>query len=139
MAGTVDVGTGTTVTFGTSSFAAEITGLTLNDITIAKINTHHMGTTGAITKRSARLYDPGSITLDLHLDPDDPDTSAPFDGTEETVTITFPVPTGKSSGATLAATAAMGAFGGTVPLEDKMVARMRVDFHDDLTWTDSAV
>ena len=134
MAGTVDVGTGTTLTLATSSWSIEITDLQINDITRALINTHHMGTTGAITKRTGDLYDPGSFTVQIHFDPDE---EAPYSGVEETATITFPVPSGLTNGATLIATAACTSFSGSIPLEDKMTGRAVFSFTDDLAWADA--
>lgn len=131
----IDVGTGTTITLGTSSWSVEITDLQLNDITRALINTHHMGTVGAITKRTGKLYDPGSVTVAHHLDPDEP---APYAAAEETITITFPVPDGMTNGATLVGTVACTSANGRVPLEDKMTGRAVFSFLDDLVWTDAS-
>lgn len=136
MAGTVDVGTGATMTFGTSSYAVEITGINLSGVSRAVIDTTHLGTTGARTKRPGDLYEPGTIQCEIHWDPDE---QPPITGAEETVTLTFPIEAGNSSGASLAATGFISEFSAAVPLEDKMTGSYTVQLADDHTWTDGAV
>lgn len=130
----VDIGTGTTITHGTSSYSVEIQSIALNEITRAVVDTSHMGTAGARTKTVGDLYDPGSLTVSAHLNPNEP---APYSGASETVTVTFPIPAGGLTGATLAGTAAVTSFSASVPLEDKMVCTYTITFLDDITWTDA--
>lgn len=134
MAGTVDVGTGTTITHGTTSYAIEILNVD-GEVSRAVVDTTHMGTTGARTKRVSDLYDPGSITVRAHLNPDE---EAPYYSAEETVTVTFPVPSGLTNGATVAATGAVSRFSWSSPLEDKMTCTYTVTFMDDLTWANAS-
>lgn len=135
MAGTVDVGTSTTLTFGTSSYACEVLDIS-GEVSRGVVDTTHMGTTNARTKRVVDLYDPGSITVNAHFDPEE---EAPYSGAEETVTITFPLKAGDSTGPTVAGTAAVTNFSYSVPLEDKMTMSFTISFLDELTWTDGSV
>lgn len=130
-----DIGTGATITHGTTSYAVEIVSIALNDISRAVIDTSHLGTTGARTKRVGDLYDPGSITVQAHLDPNE---EPPYTTAAETVTVTFPIPSGGASGATVAGSAAVTNMSATVPLEDKMMVTYTITFLDDITWTNSA-
>lgn len=133
MAGTVDVGTGLTITFGTTSYAAEITGANFDGANVPVIDTSHMGTTGARTKRFGDLIDEGQVRVQIHFNPN----AQPPMGTEETVTITFPIPSGDTNGATAAGTGGITERGMEVPLEDKMVGEYTITWTDDVTWTDS--
>ena len=117
-----DVGTGTTAVFGTSSFAMNVTNVSGGDMTRAVIDSTHMGTTGERTKIFGDLFDPGSIELELALDPEDQPP------------ITFP------STATLAGTGATTAWSWNSPLEDKMTATMTFTWDGETgpTWTTGA-
>lgn len=134
MAGSGDVGTGTTITFGTSSYAAKVTSVS-GEISRTIVETTDMSTTGARTKRVGDLYDPGSITVQTILNPDE---EAPYTSAEETVTVTFPIATGNSSGATCAGTGAVSNFSWSSEIEGLMTASYTVTFCDDLTWTNGA-
>lgn len=134
MAGSGDVGTGTTITHGTTSYAAKVTGVS-GEISRTIVNTTDMSTTGAMTKRIGDLYDPGTVTIQTILDPDE---EAPYTGAEETITVTFPVAAGNSAGATCAGTGAVSNFTWGSQVEDLMTASYTVTYLDDVTWTNGS-
>jgi len=129
------IGTTMTVTFGTSSYAASITGVTNDNRTVPVLDTTHMGTTNSRTKTVGDLVDEGTLTLTVFYDQDDP---APVNSTSETVTQTFRTPAAKTAGATKAGTAAVTSESINVPLEDMMTATVVVTWLDEVTDTVSA-
>ena len=135
--GADDVGTGTTIVFGTSAFEAHLLSVNGTDITRAVVDSTHMGTTGERTKIFGDLFDPGSVECEIALDPD---AQPPIGAAVETITITFPIPTGMATGANIAGTGACTAWSWGDPLEDKMTATMTVTWDGETgpTWTVSA-
>lgn len=134
-----DVGTGTTIAFASSGFAAEITGVALAGVSREAIDTSHMGTTptpagkmGSRTFMPGDLSDGGELTLEIHHDPD---LVPPFDTGAEQVTVTFPVPSGLTNGATYVFQAFVTGYQATIPLEDKMVATLSVKISGPITPT----
>jgi hypothetical protein len=81
-----DLGNGTTVTFGTSSFTANITGVSWGGISRESINTSHLGTTTDHTFIPGDLVDNGEVSLTIQYDGT---VSPPIitNGAAETVTI----------------------------------------------------
>lgn len=101
MSATADTIFGTTVTFGTSSFAAKVLDVSWDGVSRAAIDTTHHGTTVASTNEvggktyiPAGISDGGSLTLEIQYNPDD---DPPMDGAAETITVTFPFSGGDSS------------------------------------------
>ena len=82
-----DEGQGTTLTFGTSGFAALITSIGVPERTREAIETTHLGTTTAKTFQPSDLYDGGEMAISYQFDPA---LTEPITGAAETVTITFP-------------------------------------------------
>lgn len=119
-----DVGTGISLSFGTSSFSAEVLSASHNSISREAIDTTHHGSTSNREKIPSDLVDPGTIDFEIHFDPD---SQPPVDGAAETLTVTFPTPAGGTSGATLEGTGFVTEWTFTGPLEDKMTA--------SFTWT----
>jgi hypothetical protein len=117
-------GTGTTITFGTSSYAAVLLDVKINDISVKEIDISNMGSTDYEEMEFGLLKALPSLDLEVIFDPDD----IPVLGVSETVTLTFPVPSGGSTGATYAGTAAVTAFEVGIPLEDKITANITVKF-----------
>ena len=100
---------GTTIAFATSSWsgAAALTSATVDGITRAVRDQTSLSTTGARVKAPGKLVDYGTVSATVFFDPDDP---PPFNSAAELITITFPVPTGKNSGATLSGTGFISSF-----------------------------
>ena len=124
-----DIGTGTTVTFGTSSFSADILDVNWSGITRETINTSHMGTTDDHTFAAVDLVDNGEISMEIafvgNLSP--PIIS---NGAAETVTIDW---AGASTGYTWAASAINTGFEIGAPLEDKMTGTLTLKVSGAIT------
>jgi len=134
----MDVGTGTTIAFATSSFTAELLALNGNDITRADIDVSHMGSTAYMEYQPGALVDGGSIDIEIGFDPD---VQPPVSAAAETITITFPVASGNSSGATFVFTGYVNTWSFAVPLEDRMTATATIKVDGKGTapaWTDGA-
>jgi len=132
-----DVGTGTTIVFGTSSFSAEVTNLNGTDMARSDVETSHMGTTGYKTYIPGKLLEGGAVEMEISFDADQ---IPPLAAVAETVTVTFPVPTGKASGANVAFSGYINSWSWTDPIEDKMTAEVtvKVDGLTDPVWTVSS-
>lgn len=99
MAGT---GNTATIVFGTTGFTGNFEMVGGTEQEREKIEDSHLGTTTTKTYFPGDLKEPGEFEAEFQFDPD---VQPPIDNVPETVTITFPVPTGLSNGATLAGTA----------------------------------
>ncbi len=129
-----DIGTGASIAFD-SGFLAEITNIDWGGIERVAVNTSHLLTTPAHTHIPGDLYDSGELSVDIHFDPD---LTPPFNDVTETVTLTFPLPAGKT---TAAKWVAQGFFTGIepgIPLEDKMVATVTLKLTGEIVVTASA-
>jgi hypothetical protein len=136
-----DVGMGTTIAFATSSFTATITNVDGGDITRNVIDKTHLGTTGSREKMPGDLVDEGDVTFQFQFDPD---VQPPISGVVESITITFPIPSGKSTGATLIGTGFISSWswGGVDAEDSSLMMGTGVITWDGVTgptWTDSAV
>ena len=129
-----DVGTGTTIVFGTSAFSADITSLKASGISRDSYETTHMGTTGAMTKSPKNLTDEGGIDIEFSFDPDN---QPPISGVTETVTITFPMPSGGTTAATLIGSGFVTDWEWSAEVEEKMTGSATVTWAAAPTWTAS--
>ncbi len=109
----VDLGTGTTLTFGTSSFTIDVMSVDgSGNETREAIRTSHMGTTGTHTYTPSDIMDGGTFTVEGNFDgTQDPPTS----GAVETITIDW-----GGSGYTWAFDGFITEFSPSAPFEDKM-------------------
>jgi hypothetical protein len=123
-----DIGTGTTITWGTSSFAAELLDLNWTGISRGAIPTSHMGTSGYHTKIPTDLIDGGEVEVDYHFDPTAANLQPPIAAAPETITIT---PAGGND--TFAFTGFVTAVSRVMPFEDKMVGSFTITVGDDVT------
>ena len=119
----MDVGTGTTIVFGTSGFTAEVLSLDGADISREAIEVTHMGSTGYKEFNPSDLVDAGSIEMEIGFDPDD---QPPISAAAETITITFPVPPGGITGATFTFTGFVSEWAWSSPLEENMTASITI-------------
>jgi len=127
----MDIGTGATIAFATSSFTAQIVSMDVSGITRVAIPSSHLGTTSAHTFLRGDLYDPGSLDLEIFHDPA---KYPPFSGAAETITITFPISTTHTTnGGTFAASGFVTDVGFSVPLEDSMKSGITVKFSGAIT------
>lgn len=140
MAGsTVDVGTGTTIVFATSSFTAELLNISHSGINREALATSHMGTAapgagtfGNMTFIPGQLSDPGEITAEFHFDPDQ---IPPIDAVSEVITITFPLVAGDTTPAKWASTGFITGWEYTDDLETIMVATGTIKLTGNVTRT----
>jgi len=137
-----DIGTGTTITFGTSGFSAQITNVSHDDISRESVDTTHLGTqpagSGKLASRTSiagDLADPGTITIEGHHDAD---LVPPVEGAPETVTVTFPLGTGESTPSSWAATGQMLSYSYVAPLEDKCTFTATIKLSGNITVTAAA-
>ena len=122
-----DIGTGTTVTFGTSGFTADILNVNWDGITRESIETSHMGTTSDKTFMPADLVDNGTIVLEIAFVAT---LSPPIitNGAAETVTIAF-----AGSATHWSASAFQTEFSIGAPLEDKMTGSLTLKVTGGIT------
>ena len=128
-----DVGTGTTIVFATSGFSAEIISVSLSDISRAEVDVTHMSST-VKSFMPGDLVNWGSVEMEILFDPD---TIPPIDQAAESVTVTFPIPSGKSAGATAVGSAFLTKASGTIPLEDAMKMTCTLKWAGAVTFTDA--
>ncbi len=127
-----DVGFGATITFSTG-FCAEILSWNYDGLERAMIDSSHMTSTeGWMTFLASDLKNPGAVTVQLQFIPG---AIPPITGAFETVTLTHPIPTGLSNGATVACSGALQSIGSQVPHDGKMVATAVIKFSGKPTFT----
>ena len=122
----VNLANGITITFGTSSFSAEILEVTPPPVSRDIVNTSHQGTTGAHNKMPKALYDVGELEFTVHFNPD---TEPPIDAEPETITVTF------GSGAKWEFSGFMTAYEPAGVFDDKMTATVRIAVDGAITIT----
>ena len=129
------IGTGATVTFGTTSYPADPISISISGEKVPIVDVSTLGSTTFKEHEFGDLKETPELEMEVLFDPDEP----PPVGTTETVTVTFPVPSGGSTGATYAGTGAIIGFDIEIPLEDKIVATVVVKFDGGTgpTFTDS--
>ena len=84
-----ELGTGATLTLGTTAISLEATSITSGGITWSAVDTSHLGTTGARTFIRGDLYDPGEVTVQFLAKPSEMDTLL-TNAASEVITITYP-------------------------------------------------
>ena len=123
-----DFGTGASLLFATSGWAFEMLDFSWSGIERNFVDTSHLGTTTARTFIVSDLYDPGSLTIQGHLD-QDAAGNPKITNALETITMTFP------NSKTWAAEGALQTFEVTVPLEDKMLVTATIKFSGEITFS----
>jgi hypothetical protein len=124
---TVDVGTGTIVVFTTSSaFAPKIRSVKLGAETVSVIDISNLATTGYREKMQGDLKEPLTVTIETDYNPS---LASILGVAAQTVTVTFPIPSGGSAGATIAGTAFLSSEkDADISLEDKMTATYVIQY-----------
>jgi hypothetical protein len=135
----VDVGTGTTLTGGTSGWTSPILSIEVSDISRESVETSHLGTTTAKTFMPGDLYDPGSIELEILFDTDNVSSVGlpPISAAAETWTITFPIPSGLATGATAAGSGFLTGWGWSIPLEDRVTGTVTLKMTGTWSFVDA--
>lgn len=131
-----DVGFGTTITFGTSGFTAELRSVNGPSMDRPAIDTSHMTTAGG--KRTfipSDLTDHGEVELEILFDPD---TEPPIDLVAEQITITYPVPAGQTNGATYVFSGFVTAFEPSAPYDDLMTGSITIKVSGDITYAQAS-
>lgn len=129
-----DIGTGASIVFATSSFAAEWLDFDFNSISREAVNVSHHGTTSWHDFDPVDFVDPGNLDVEFHFDQND--GLPPIDQPKETITLTFAkTASGITTAANVAGTGFMTELSFGVPLEDKMVARATIKWSGALTFT----
>lgn len=126
MAGsTRDLGVGITAVWTTSGFTAEIKNLTWGEASRDSHEVTHQGTPAAgAGKFGNRVYlesdlqDPGTVSFDMHFDPD---TVPPIGLAQEILTITWPLVSGDSTAATWVGTVFCMTYEPAITLGEVMV------------------
>lgn len=130
----IQVGTGATLTFGTSTWTGDLTSISWGGISRPSLDTTHLGTTDARTFIPGDLFDPGELTVEFLFDTD---SEPPYTASPETITLTFPDSDAASgAGATAAASGFITSFEVNNPLEEVITATMTIKFTGDITWSD---
>lgn len=127
-----DAGTGVTITFS-SGFCAEIRNVDPPRMNRPALETTHSTTSGG--KRTfipSDLTDMGEASVDLLFNPS---TDPPIDAVAETVTITYPIPSGGMTAATWAFSGFMTDYSPSVPYDDIMTATATLKVSGDVTVT----
>lgn len=119
------VGDGTTVTFGTTGFSANIVDIDGPGVTRAAVDGRHLGTSGYITFAPSGILDGGEMSMTVHHDPalTVPDTNA-----AETITIDW-----AASGNTWSFSGFMTGYSPGARLEEYMTATMTVKVAGTIT------
>lgn len=130
-----DTGTGTTIVFATSGFAAEVRGIDWSGITRPSVKTSHLGTVADDTFIPGDLVDNGTISLDIHHDPS---LVIPIAAVKETVTVTYPLKAGDVTPANWACTAFATDDSHSVPLEEIMAGTLVLKVSGGVTKTAAA-
>jgi len=141
MAGSgVDIGTGGSITFGTSGFAPEVNNITWGGISREVIETSHLGTSpagdneiGSKTYLAGKLSDPGEISIEGNFDVRE---HPPIEEDPETITVKCPLYSGDSTQGQFAADGQMTEFELTIPTEDKMGFTATIKITGPITITD---
>lgn len=137
----VDIGTGTSIGFGTSGFDAEVTAIKHGGISRNIVETSHLGTPsaqadtiGSKTFLAGKLSDPGEITIEGHHDAD---LLPPIEADAETITITFPKASDEATATTWSFLGQMTSYEYNAPLEDKITFSATVKAVGPITVTES--
>jgi hypothetical protein len=126
-------GTGASITFGTSGFAADLITLTLPEFTREAIETTHLGTTGAKTFKSAKLYTVGDISATFDHDPRETNM---ITQAAETITITYPLQAGEVTAKTLSFTGFVMSWGGEeMTVDNRMITNATIKAQGAITET----
>lgn len=131
-----DGGFGATITFQ-SGFFGELTAISHSGYARGVTETtHSTSTSGWRTFQPSDLKDAGEVEVTVRFDPND---TPPIDQAAETGTITFPVPSGGSTGATLTATMFLTDFQYSVDAigDDAMEGSGTLKLSGVPTWADS--
>lgn len=126
----VDMGTGTTITWGTSTFTALIRDIDHSGQSLSKHKTSDQSTTGTHTYIMGKLKEGGSFNVDFLFDSSLAVKLPPLGAAAETITVTYP------DGGKEAFSGAVGSYGKQVPYDDDiMKGSMVIEVLGPITYT----
>ena len=133
-------GNSTAIVFGTSAFSANVISLDGPNISRESIETSHLGTVDNMTFLQASLSDAGEISLEIEFDPD---LTPPIGTTTtpvgtETITVTWPLPSGQSTAATWAFSGFATSYSGGASNGERMTGTLALKITGDITITASS-
>lgn len=117
-----DTGTGATVAFATTSFAAQILDIAAPNESRPDVDTTHLNST-ARTSMPGDLVDPGTMTLEVAFNPD---SAVPINQPAENITITWDLRSGDSTASSWQFTGYVTESSPAVPLEERMTATITI-------------
>lgn len=130
-----DSGFGASITFQTGFFAQFRIIESLGSTRESLETTHNASTSGWATFIPSDIKKMKRCRVTMLFDPN---ATPPIDQAAETATITFPVPSGSSNGATLQCTAFMTDADARVPYDDLMMQDCELQLSGVPTWTDAS-
>ena len=136
MAGEFDTFSGGSITLGTTGQTLNIIEGGRSGLSVEMYRTSHAGTTNQHTKKPSKLRDGGEFTFTVYFDPDTDEET--YVGVQQTITVTTPVPSGLTNGATRQFTGTVSEFGCTLPLEEAMTAEITISVDDEVTQADAS-
>lgn len=112
------IGTGTTAKFPAAVvYPMDVLSISMSGLSRETVPVSHLSSTPAMDFLETELYDPGEITLELHLDSTAPSIPGVIDNIHGTLLINF------AGGGSWSCLAKATGFEWGVPLEDKMTAQ----------------
>ncbi len=134
---TAGVATGTSVTFGTSTFPMELKSVSVDGIEREALETTHMGSTNFREFIPGKLVNAGELTVTIF---GDANTTPPISAAAETVTLTVGLVGSQTTGATLIGTAFVTAYNFSGDLESTWEQEVTIkwDGKTGPTWTDGS-
>ena len=130
-----DTGHGATIAFATSGFTAQYTSIGGSESSRESLETTHLGTTTGKTFVPGDLPDNGELECEFFYDPDE---QPPFNSAAETITLTYPLPSGGSTAATEAFTGFITNWSRPEKVTDQLMkSTFTVKVSGDITYTDS--
>jgi hypothetical protein len=132
----VDVGTGSTLVFSTTSYTTEITNMSFAGQERKSIETTHLGSIGGNTYMRGDLVEPGTLEVTCHFQPDNP---PPIYTTvsQENVVVTYPAFGTQATGAKQTVAAfIMSLDGPAIAVDEKMEQTMTLKLSGVISQTD---
>lgn len=125
---------GASLTLATSGETFQILEGSKDASSVEMVDTTHTGTSGSYrTKIPTDLIDGGSYNFTIILDPDNDETN--FVGVQQTVTVTYPIPSGLTNGATWQFSGTISEYTQELPMDDKMTAEITISVDGAITIT----
>ena len=130
-------GFGATLTFS-SGFAANITSMSPSGWAREAFETSYLGMSeSGFTYVPSAKYEPGELTVEINWN-STKNPGTPMAAAAETVTITYPLPSGLSTAATHVCSGFAIGFDSAIPLKGLMTCTIKIKLSGTVTWTPAA-